>query len=720
MEILRYPGTALLLCYLANWFLWNGVWAVALFYLGNYPTSRFPVLVPVVIGIWFVGAVAALVYYFLVSAPLRSCVRRLDQREDVEAAELDRAVRRSYSLPVRMTVVIIVVWLAASALVYVFWKLQHFGPLTMGTIVLGACAGLIAVPLNVYAGFSAFLGPLAASLSRRIADAGHEVRGFQWSLRSKIVPAFLLFPLGYTIWLGGMAYYTGVNETIREIEYSTEHIHKHIFAETFLDDEFESNMKLRLRQAKTVYQRNFYLYDANENDLILSTGPKLFQHHRQADAGDHFRKVFENVSGGSYYDTELERIIVCSRGSEYFLCSVRDLAAELQRLNSLWMWIGIFAVGGLIVAASLSFFFANTIARSINGLMRMTERVERGDLSHRAGAESLDEIGRLALTLSSFFVQLSAKINTIRGVAVRVQDQNEALTRSAEGFADGAQDQASATEEASASMEEMSASIEEISGKISEQSALISNILTVLEKDLNASIENLTIKAHEIRNRSESSVHQAWQAQASSQEAVEGIRRIVSSSEKISEILSVINDISDRTNLLSLNAAIEAARAGEAGRGFAVVADEVSRLAERSSEATGEIEELIHEALSSVSSGEEKVESLGEAVKHMRTEASQVSELAEVLESLAKNQAKLNETIRESMQRMTEMTKQIVSSEQQQSSTAEEMMNTIAGISESAQNSSNNSQEMARSIKTVADQAEFLARTVEDFKISEN
>lgn len=192
------------------------------------------------------------------------------------------------------------------------------------------------------------------------------------------------------------------------------------------------------------------------------------------------------------------------------------------------------------------------------------------------------------------------------------------------------------TEEQAASLEQTSASMEEISA-------------TVRKNAENAQhADGLMRGTRQVADRGGEVVSQA----------VAAMSRIEDSSRKISDIISVIDEIARQTNLLALNAAVEAARAGEAGRGFAVVASEVRSLAQRSSQAAKDIKDLIVNSSSQVGEGVQLVNRAGDSLKDILSSLNQVAAIVADIAHASSEQASGIDQINRALNQMDEATQQ--------------------------------------------------------------
>jgi methyl-accepting chemotaxis protein len=189
-------------------------------------------------------------------------------------------------------------------------------------------------------------------------------------------------------------------------------------------------------------------------------------------------------------------------------------------------------------------------------------------------------------------------------------------------------------------------------------------------------------------------------------DSAESIAKLAKSADQIGEIISVIDDIADQTNLLALNAAIEAARAGEQGRGFAVVADEVRKLAERTGKATGEITQMIK----GIQEGTDV------AVHSMEAGVQEVDKGRELADKAGDH---LKEIVNISSQTLA-MIEQIAKASEEQSNAAEQVSKNIESISSVSRETAQGAEQSSKAADDLTKQAESLNNMVKNFVIDKD
>ena len=332
----------------------------------------------------------------------------------------------------------------------------------------------------------------------------------------------------------------------------------------------------------------------------------------------------------------------------------------------------------------------DSMQRSIMNLLEEISGLAEGDLTARAEVTE-DFTGAIADSFNEMAEQLSEVVKNVKDVTLQVIATAQEVSRSTENLSETSEMQAVQVSETIESINEMSTSIQQVaqnagrSASVSEQSTLHAKEGAEAVRATNRAMES--IREH-------------------AQETARAIKRLGESSQEIGNIVQLINDIADRTSILALNASIQAAMAGDAGRGFAVVAEEVQRLAERSTNATKQIDTLIKNIQGEINeAGSSMEESIQRVVEGSR------------LADGARN--KLQEIEHVSVQ-LGDLIQSISLASKQQATASEEIAKTMEEVGEISSQTSSASRQTAVSMKNLARMSAHLNESVSVFRLSED
>ena len=343
-------------------------------------------------------------------------------------------------------------------------------------------------------------------------------------------------------------------------------------------------------------------------------------------SGDMLRQMYAGESEAAFVAMEA----MVGRMQQAHAEDVRVATGGMRGIfDNARLWVGVALLACVLLAVVLGVAIARAVSRPAHEAVAVARAISEGNLTVHIPAGGRDEMGQLLQALLQMRDNLARVVSGVRGYAEGVSTASAEIAQGNHDLSSRTESQASALEETAASMEELGSTVRQNADNARQANQMAMNASTV------------AVQGGEVVSQ-----------------VVETMKGISTASNKIADIIGVIDGIAFQTNILALNAAVEAARAGEQGRGFAVVASEVRSLAGRSAEAAKEIKSLISASVERVEQGNIQAEKAGETMTEVVNAIRRVTDIMGEISAASSEQSAGVSQVGEAVTQMDQATQQ--------------------------------------------------------------
>lgn len=463
-----------------------------------------------------------------------------------------------------------------------------------------------------------------------------------------------------------------------------------------------------------------FLVDKDSSVILASRDSDLISKTLGADGQSAFYKdVEKKVSGKSYDFCTLDGNMTVFKevnGTNWLLVSYVPTNVVLADLVGLRNLMIIFSIISILVLFVLIERVTHVVIRPVKEMTRVITSMASGDFTVSMKVKGNDEIAVMGRSVEHFIASMKEMIRQMGHVSDRLEKQAGSSKNVSGEMNSAANIQSQSMTELNATVDQLSVSVNEIAQNATQLAGVVADT-----KEDSDKVEDKMRTTVEVSEKGKADMESVGNAlhniEISIHNLEEAVDKVGTASGEIVDIIKLIGDIAEETNLLSLNASIEAARAGEAGRGFAVVASQIGVLAKNSADSVAHITSLINEINGLV---DDAVKQAGSSASDIESSADLIHTAVDTFDQIFQNiqeTSHLIEGVVEKINQVDQVATNVAAISEEQAASSDEILATSESMLQQAKSISKNSEQVEAEAGNLAESADQLADQVKQFQI---